>query len=158
MNNKRTHIHSHIHNNIFSPDAAIFAEITDQVWREEFDLEILATRHLGNNLHIITSIPHLIYGYQRFDLVQVDEETETITELVHRSRNTSVRCVFNDITESRIQGAMDYLVEIGCSLDPYNANLMAIDLDTENSRTQIKDELNKLLKDGIISDWEYIID
>lgn len=57
MDNKRIHRHTIIHNNSFEPDSAIFAEVKDSEWRKSFDLEILVTRHLGEDrfLSIVNS-------------------------------------------------------------------------------------------------------
>ena len=155
---ERSYIHSHIHNNLFQPDAAIFAEVKDSIWKEDYDLEILATRHLGNNLHIIVSIPHFTYGFQRYDLVIVDDKTDIIKSLKHRGRNCSFRVIFNsDSSIDEKKELMDKLTEMGCSLDPAHINLLAADLDMENSRDVVEVEMNRLVEDKKIRDWEYVV-
>jgi len=92
---QKIHQHSHIYNNSFQPDSVVFVNITDEIWKEEYDSEALQARHIGDNLYLIVSIPHTIYNVQRYDLVKVEPKTMFITDLIHRGRNTSIRIVFN---------------------------------------------------------------
>lgn len=145
-----------MHNNELVPDSAIIASITDSEWSRDYKQEILLTRKLGETIYLLVSIPHFIYGFQRYDLVEVEPKTDLITKLIYRSRNTSVRIVFNDIKETSKQSVLESLVNIGCVIDPSNINLIGIDLDKENSREAIKEELNKFLGKEI-ADWEYVV-
>jgi len=132
--------------------------VKDIVWKDDYDLEILATRHLGSNLHIIVSIPHFIYNFQRYDLVIVDDKTDIIKSLKHRGRNCSFRLIFNsDSSLEERKEVMDKLTEMECSLDPAHINLLSADLDKENSREIVAIEMNHLVEDKKIRDWEYVV-
>ena len=155
---KRIYKHSHIHNNNFETDTAILLPVTDEVWGIDYDSEIIVTRHLGNNLHIIIGIPHLCYGYQRYDVVKVDENTDLISELIHRARNTSARIIFSkEMDENTKQRTIDDLIKLNFIVDPYNINMVGVDLDKEDSREELKIKMNELLAEGLIKDWEYVI-
>lgn len=154
----KLYIHSHIHNNTFDPDSAVVVKIMDETWKEDYDFETLATRHLGNDLHIIISIPHIIYGFQRYDLVKVDDSTDEILKLEHRGRNTSARFIFeaNLIDEDK-RKIIDDLIAKEYSIDPYNFSMIGVDLDIENSREVVKKDMNHLLELKKIRNWEYVI-
>jgi len=154
----RIHRHKTIFNNSLEPESAVYATVEDQVWKQDFDLEVLVTRHLGNNHYLLISIPHLIYGYQRLDVVQVNPDTQIIENLVHRSRNTSVRLTFaQDIEVIKAEEVIKELIDFGFVVDPYNKFMISIDLDEENSRERIKLKMNILIGESKIYDWEYII-
>lgn len=154
----RLYIHSHIHNNNLQPDSAVLVKITDDVWSKDHDEENLAARYIGDNLYIIVSIPHFVYGFQRYDVVEVDKNTDIITKLKYRSKNTSARFIFNTrLSEGEQVKVMQHLVDLGCVLDPSKINMIGVDLDGENSKDSIKMELNKLLDQNLITDWEYVV-
>lgn len=158
MNKNRIHKHTVIYNNSLEPDAAILATVDDREWEKDFDSEILATRHLGDDRHMILSVPHLIYGFQRYDIVKVDNATDIIKNLEHRSRNTSVRLIFSeDLTESECKDIIQDLIRLGFVVDPYNKLMISADLDVENSREIIKLKMNILKSENKIIDWEYIV-
>jgi hypothetical protein len=155
---QKIHKHQHIHNNLFQPDSAVMAEVTDEEWSKDYDLEILATRHIGNNRYIIVSIPHFVYGIQRYDIVFVDAETDIIKSIEHSGRNTSLRIAFNSgLTEDSKLLVLNQLESSGYSIDPFNSEMVSLDLDVENSREEVLKKMNELQSSGQISEWEYAV-
>jgi len=146
-----------MHNNTLEPDSAVFARITDTVWKEKYDLEILATRQLSANKYLVVSVPHMTYEIQRLDVVIADPKTDVIRWVAKRDKNTSVRIVFlSDTKQDDKTRVLQKLVSLGYAVDPYGDTMLAADLDKENSRESVRFHMEKLLLDGLIKNWEYI--
>ena len=136
------------------PHVGAWFNIEDIEYKKQYKWEWIRGRLTKNGVQLV-EIPCYIYGYNLFDEVEVDQK-DAFVKLVKCSNSTSVRVCFNNKVEiATVQNTISDLVNMGCSVQMWGENFIAIDAPNKKHRKKMLEFLDKMVSNGVIREYEF---
>jgi hypothetical protein len=111
--------------------------------------ETLWARKVGDDLHLVQSVPFFAYGLHYADVVRVDS---VVREVVRRSGHTTLRVVFrrDDEPRARRVALLSELAPLEVSFEAWDGSFFALDVAAEGNVDAVIDRLEWLEKRDIL--------